>query len=66
VRVYVKMRDTEAVEGIVVSVLSGKREAVLVNIVGDIRPEKLAMIGERFDIEPLKKIKVKKGAKHQE
>ena len=35
--------------------LDGKKEAVLVNIVGDLKPEKLAMIGERFNIEPLKK-----------
>ena len=47
---------SEAVEGLVVTVLEGKRQAVLVNVVGDIRPEKLALIGERFHIEPLKKI----------
>jgi hypothetical protein len=59
VRVYIKMRNAEAVEGIVVSVLTGDKEAVLINVVGDIRPEKLAMLGDRFDIEPLKKVKIK-------
>ncbi len=56
VGVYLKTRGDEAVEGLVVTVLEGRKEAVLVNIVGDIRPEKLAVLGERFDIEPLKKI----------
>jgi hypothetical protein len=54
VAVYMKMRATEAVEGLVVTVLEGKGHAVFVNVVGDIRPEKLTMLGERFNIEPLK------------
>src|SRR5205814_5022823 len=56
VGVYLKTRGAEAVEGLVVTVLDGKREVVLINIVGDIRPEKIALIGERFNIEPLKKV----------
>ena len=52
--VYMKTRGPEAVEGIVVTVLGGKNQAVLVNVVGDIRPEKLQVLGERFNIEPLK------------
>jgi hypothetical protein len=56
VAVYVKTRGQEAVEGLVVTVIQGNREAVLINIVGDIKPEKIAVIGERFDIEPLKKV----------
>jgi len=55
VRVYVKTRGAEAVEGLAITVLDGKHEAVLVNIVGDIKPEKLATLGERLKIEPLKK-----------
>jgi len=51
-----KMHGSESVEGLVVTVLQGNKEAVLVNVVGDIRPEKLAMIGERFGIEPLKQV----------
>lgn len=53
VGVYMKMKGAEVVEGLVVTVLSGK-EAVFVNIIGDIRPEKLAVVGERFNIDPLK------------
>lgn len=56
VGVYLKTRGDEAIEGIVVTVIEGKKEAILVNIVGHLRPEKLATIGERFDIEPLKKL----------
>ena len=55
VGIYLKTRGEEAVEGLVITVLQGKREAVLINIVGDIKPEKLGAIGERLNIEPLKK-----------
>jgi hypothetical protein len=37
--------------------MQGDGHAVFVNVVGDIRPEKLAMVGERFNIEPLKHLK---------
>lgn len=56
VGIYIKTHGDKAVQGLVVTVLDGKKEAVLVNIVGDIRPEKLSAIGERFNIDPLKKI----------
>jgi ribosomal protein L30/L7E len=58
VAVYMKLRGEEAVEGIVVTILEGDKEAVLVNVAGDVRPEKLAVIGERFNIRPLKEIGV--------
>ena len=56
VGVYIKMRGQEAVEGVVVTVLSGMKQAVLINVVGDIKPEKLGTLGERFNIDPLKKV----------
>jgi hypothetical protein len=56
VRIYLKIRGDEAVQGLVVTVLEGNKEAVLINIVGDIKPEKLAEVGEQFNIDPLKKI----------
>jgi hypothetical protein len=55
VGVYLKTRGSDAVEGLVITVIEGNREAVLINIVGDIKPDKIAVIGERLDIEPLKK-----------
>lgn len=54
VGVFIKTKGADVVEGLVVTVLSGKSEAVFVNIVGDLRPDRLAMVGERFNIEPLK------------
>jgi len=54
VNVHLKTREEEAVEGIVVTIIEGGKEAVLVNVVGDIRPEQLVTLGERFNIDPLK------------
>ena len=54
VSVCIRTREDEAVEGIVVTVLDG-RQAVLVNVVGNIKPESLAVLGERLNIDPLKK-----------
>src|SRR5436190_8898373 len=55
VGVYLKTRGADAVEGLVITVIEGNREAVLINIVGDIKPDKIAVIGERMNIEPLRK-----------
>jgi hypothetical protein len=55
VGVYLKLRGEEAVEGLVVTVLEADKEAVFINIVGDIRPEKLAELGEKLGLEPLKR-----------
>lgn len=62
VGIYVKTRGDEAVEGIVITVFDGKKEAVLVNIVGDIKPDQIAALGEALHIDPLKKLakKIKK------
>jgi hypothetical protein len=55
VSVFVKSRGDEALEGVVVTVVDGgKKEAVLVNIVGDIKPEQIAALGEALNIDPLK------------
>jgi len=59
VRVYIKTQGEESVQGLVVTILDGNKQAVLVNIVGDIKPEKVATIGERFNIDPLKEFKGK-------
>lgn len=55
VGVYVKQRTDEAIEGIVVTVIQGQKEAVLVNVVGDIKPDQIAVLGDRLNIDPLKK-----------
>lgn len=56
VGVFLKVRPDGGVEGLAVTVLEGGRQAVLVNIVGNIRPEKISEVAERLNIEPLKKI----------
>ena len=63
VRVYMKTRGSEAVEGLVVTVLEGKRHAVLLNVERHKRPEKHALIAERFHLEPLKKVSQALGSK---
>ena len=57
VGVYLKMKDAKAVEGLCVTVVD-KGEVVLVNIIGDIRPEKIATVGERFNVDALMKMKL--------
>jgi hypothetical protein len=54
VGVYLKTANKDTVQGLVVVVMDGNKQAVFVNVVGDIKPEQLAMIGERLHIEPLK------------
>jgi hypothetical protein len=54
VGIFMKTKGADVVEGLVVTVLNDDNQAVFVNIIGDIRPEKLATVGERFNIEPLK------------
>lgn len=56
VGIFVKARGDEALEGLVITVLDGrKQEAVLINLVGDIKPEQIAALGEALHIEQLKK-----------
>ena len=55
VRVSIKTKGDEAVEGLVVTVIGEDKQAVFVNIVGNLRPDKIALIAEKFNIEPLKK-----------
>ena len=54
VGVYLKTQNKETVQGLVVTVLEGNKQAVFINVVGDIRPEQLSLLGERLHIEPLK------------
>ena len=56
VGVYLKSRNKDTVEGIVVLATEGNRKAIFVNIVGDIKPEQIARLGDKLHIDPLKKI----------
>lgn len=59
VDIHVKQRGEEAIDGLVVTVIDKKGEAVFVNIVGNINADQIAKIADKFDIEPLKKIHMK-------
>jgi hypothetical protein len=56
VGVYTKTRGGEALAGLAVTVIDPKGQVVLINIVGDIRPEQVAVLGEKLNIEPLKDV----------
>lgn len=55
VNVYLKLRGDEAIEGLVVTVLGGRGEGVFVNVVGDIRADQLAKLGEKLNLPPLQR-----------
>jgi hypothetical protein len=59
VAIFAKVRADEALDGIVVTVFNRTGEAVFVNVVGTINPDKIAALAEKYDIEPLRHVKVK-------
>ena len=63
VDIHVKQRGDETIDGLVVTVLDKKGEAVFVNIVGNISADQLGMIADKFDIGQLKHIHVKESRK---
>lgn len=56
VDVFLKAATGEDIDGIVVTVLNDDEQAVFVNIVGNIKPEQIITIGQRFGIDPLEEI----------
>src|SRR3954469_3051554 len=56
VGVYVKNGEGNSVQGLAVTVMDGNHQAVFVNVVGDVRPEQLAVLGEKLHIDPLQKL----------
>jgi hypothetical protein len=56
VGIYLKTANKDTVQGLAVTVMDGSKQAVFVNIVGDIKPEQLAMLGEKLHLDPLKKL----------
>ncbi len=63
VAVFAKVRDDENIDGVVVTVIDRKGEAVFVNIVGNISADKIGALAEKYDIEPLRKVKVRVSSK---
>jgi len=59
VAIFAKMKGEDIIEGLVVTVIDRKGEAVFVNIVGSINAEKIGALAEKYDLEPLRHVKVK-------
>jgi Trp operon repressor len=55
VGIYTQTRGGEALAGVAVTVVD-PQHVVLINVVGDIRPEQIAALGESLNINPLKEI----------
>ncbi|MEI6393275.1 MAG: DUF4252 domain-containing protein [Verrucomicrobiota bacterium] len=55
VGIYLKTSNKDTVEGLVVLVMQGNKQAVLINVVGNIKPEQLSLLGDRLHIDELKK-----------
>jgi hypothetical protein len=54
VAIFLKQRDGDAIDGIVVTVLDErKKEAVFVNIIGNIRADQISAVGERLNLRQL-------------
>jgi hypothetical protein len=55
VGIFLKSRGQEAIEGVVITVLDGRKEAVFINIVGDIKMDKLGALADKMNLGVLKK-----------
>ncbi len=56
VGIYLKTRGSEAIEGVVITVLEGRKQAIFINVAGNIRMDKLAALGDKLNIKELKKV----------
>lgn len=59
VAVFAKMQGEDAIDGLVVTVIDRRGQAVFVNVVGNISADKIGALAEKYDIEPLRKVKIK-------
>ncbi|MEI6108027.1 MAG: DUF4252 domain-containing protein [Opitutae bacterium] len=59
VDVHVKQRGDEDIDGLVVTVIDHKGEAVFVNIVGNINADQISKIADKYNIDALKHVHVK-------
>jgi hypothetical protein len=63
VAIFLKTRKDEAVEGLCLTVLSENKEAVLINIVGEIRPDQVSKVATKLGLDPLKELTKAMGQK---
>ena len=66
VDVHVKQSGDDVIQGLVVTVIDHKGEAVIVNIVGNISADQLGKMAENLNIEPLKHVRFKMKHKHHD
>jgi len=59
VDVHVKQRSEDVIDGLVITVIDKKGEAVLVNIVGNISADQISQVASNLNIEPLQHVRVK-------
>lgn len=60
VDIHVMQVSDDIIQGLVVTVIKKNGEVVFVNIVGNISADKISQVAEKFEIEPLRKLKVHK------
>ncbi|HEX2099464.1 MAG TPA: DUF4252 domain-containing protein, partial [Candidatus Synoicihabitans sp.] len=56
IAVFLKQAADDAIQGIVVTVIDGGKEAIFVNVVGNVKLEQIAALAERLNLEPLRKL----------
>lgn len=59
VDVYIKVGADDAIEGIVITVIDSNKEAVFVNVVGNIKADQIAALCESLDIDALDHLDLK-------
>jgi len=65
VAIYVKPHGDDTIDGLVVTVIDPcEKQAVFVNVVGNIKPDQLAALGKSLHIDPLTDLHVKLDRKH--
>jgi hypothetical protein len=66
VDIHVKQRNEDTIDGLVITVVDHKGQAVFVNIVGNINADQISKVADKLDIEPLRRIHVKLDRKHHD
>ncbi|QYM77653.1 DUF4252 domain-containing protein [Horticoccus luteus] len=62
VAIFLKHGEGEAIAGLVITVVDGAKQAVLVNVVGNIKPEQIELLARHLNIDGLKDVAVAKQA----
>lgn len=62
VAIFLKHGDGEAIAGLVITVVDGAKQAVLVNVVGNIKPEQIETLAQHLQINGLDGVKMEKRA----